>query len=772
MVQSTTQTTTTVITSVPPVQDAYLYGDDENHITGVRHVGPERKGDVRVPSAPGLALISLISQVLLRRSRLSRGWLNIPEISINAPRQLVLRGGEVILPSYPGIFKIKTPWSFDIPPLALSTSGMIQRQDYVYIVSMVVYVGVAHNPKYNVTFAYRPEDSADIKVDTKENEQRFGAFIGIVVSQEELTPEKLYANLTPTENSRRTITIKNKNSAGFLVGNLQFYALDDNWKDQGIYFAEPKLIDVIPVCQVKRIQNVTESGTGITIGRNGEEAFTRDFNIVPMWERLENLSPEAKLERRLLLELFAGVPGKGGSMGRAVLNLTSGPVGNNIGYPGVPASSPNNSVALVTGQRISVTNQACRQDTLSALVTAGNDGNGNAELLFTLSANVPIDTQFSSSVGAHRIFALDGTEISGFGTFRNLGGRGGALIWTGGLNAGQFLQPGQRAYFVPAIDFPPGSGSSIPFKRVNRVWLNANELDKRNIRTAYVDDIDAYAAPVNGELHFVVTGPERAALVHYLLKHISIQTDSRGVGRIPSTENGCFAFIEGVFNPDGSARLDKPIISGLTANATYRALIYKAPLLDETWQFQVSYPLYEGIGVADPGFLDGATIVSRAIAFAHTQGSGTSVFAGEASLQYSPIAMFLPIGSGDIKYYQLDAPIQWVNEGGVGDITFRQMPVVPGSGLALPISGQRLTWTPSTNVPPRSMAGTIKTKEGNTIGFRAPKLQGGLPYQVVYAFLAEKDGVQRVVVITRNTVGDEAIAADSNLSAGIDLFSL
>jgi hypothetical protein len=636
----------------------------------------------------------------------------------------------------------------------------------------VVHVGAVHNSKYIVTFAYRPEDSTDIKVDTKENEQRFGAFTAIVVAQEELTPEKLYANLTATEHTRRTITIANKTSAGFAVGNLQFYALDDNWKDKGVYFVEPKLIDVIPICQIKRVQNVTESGTGITVGRNGEEALTKDFNIVPMWERYEKFSPEAKLERRLLLELFAGVPGKGGSMSRAVLNLTSGPVGNNTGYPGVPASSPNNSVALATGQRISVTNQAYRQDTLSALVTAGNDGNGNAELMFTLSANVPIGTQFSSSAGAHRIFAMDGTEISGFGSFRNLGGKGGALIWTGGLNAGQFILPGQRAYFVPAIDFPPGSGSSIPFKRVDRAWLNANELDKRNIRTAYIDDIDAYATPVNGELHFVVTGPERAALLHYLLKHISVQTDNKGIAKIPDTENGCFAFIEGVFNPDGTTRLDKPIVSGLTANTTYRALIYKAPAMDEAWQFQVSYPLYEGVGIADPGFLDGATVSSRAIAFAHTQGSGTSVFAGEASLQYSPIAMFLPIGSGDIKYYQLDAPVQWVNEGGVGDITFRQMSIVPGSGLALPVPGQRLAWTPSTNVPPRSMRGALKTREGNTIGFRAPKLQGGAPYQIVFAFLAEKEGKQRIVVITRNTAGDETIAANSDSSAGIDLFRL
>lgn len=782
---STTSTTTTTTTRmVPLIQQAYLLEKDNE--TGVKHQGPRFKGDIRVPTADGLKLGELISQVIARRNRLEKGWIEAPLINVNPPRQLTLSPGKVILPCYPGIYSMKAAWAFEVPALAAG-GGMLKREDYVYVVSMVAHVGADIDPSLVVTFSFRLAESEELKIDQKENELRFRVFTGIVVSPIKLTPEVFYQALAQTQNivvqhvdslgsgsnvfyERNTLTIANKTAQGFALNNgLQFYALDENWKQGAVYAVEPKLIDLVSVCCVKRIQNVTENG--ITLGKNGEEPLTRDFNIIPALERYESLSPEAVLQRRLLLELFAGNPGKGGSYERAVVNLAAGPIGSNLdkGFPGIPASTPNGSVSLATGQRLSVSNQAFRQDLMGALITAGNDGAGNAELVYTLGSNVPTGTKFSTSSTAHRVFALNGTEISALGLFRNLGGSGGPLVWTAGQNARSFVTPGQGAFFVPAIEFPAGSGANLPFKQVTRIWLNAREIDKRNIRIAYIDDPDSYCLPDNGEQYIVTVGPERGALPHYILAHLILKTNAQGVLMVPNGM-GCFAFVQGVTLPNGSARVDLPIIKGLTPNADYKCLVYKPPLPSEAWQFELLYPAYEGIGNQEPSWLDGATVISLPCAFAHTQGSGTSVFKGEGGLCYSPIATYLPIGSDEIQYFQLDAPIQWVGEGNVGDITFRSMPIIPGAKLSLPIPGQKLTWQPTSNtIPPRSMQGTLSVGS-NPVGFRTPKLSNAASYQAVFAFLVQKNGVKRMFVLTQNTTGDEDVSASSDAGVGMDLF--
>jgi len=782
---TSTTTTTTVTTTVPLVQQAYLLEKDNE--TGVKHQGPRFKGEIRVPSAQGLALISLIAQVNARRSRLERGWVKPPSVSVNAPRQIVFGQGSCILPSYPGVYKIEKPWAFDLPALE-SAGGMIRRSDYVYIVSLVAHVGADIDPGLVVTFAYRPNESEDIKVDQKENELRYRVFTGIVVSSSELTPDMFYNSLIPLENvvgqpvvvngqtmnvqmyERNTLTIQNKTSKGFSVGNFRFYALDDNWKEGATYAVEPKLIDLVSAVRVKRVQNVADNG--IVVGQGGEEALTQEFNVIPYWERHETLSSEAVLHRRLITELFAGKPGKGGSYERAVINLASGPVGINPGKPGIPASTPNGSVSLATGQRISVSNQACRQDSLGAMVTAGNDGSGNPELVFTLASNLPQGTKFSALASSHKVYALDSTEISSLGTFRNLGGSGGPIIWVGNQNARNYVNPGQKAYFLPAIDFPSGSGSSIPFTSVTRIWLNGTPIDPRNVRVSYLNDPQAYELPANGEQYIVTVGPERSAIPHYILRHVVIRTTDKGILITPEGM-GALAFVENVTYSNKVARLDRPLVSGLKPNTDYRCLVYKPPLPGEAWQFELLYPSYEGVGQSDPDFLNGATVASLPCAFAHTQGSGSSVFKGEGELMHSPIATRLPIGSDPIQHFQLDAPIQWQGEGNVGDITFRQMPIIPGAGLSLPIPGQQLVWQRTANsIPVRSLQGILKTQSGYPIGFRTPKIATDQPYQAVFAFLVEKNGIKRLVCITQNTPGDENVSVSSDTGAGIDLFEV
>jgi hypothetical protein len=699
-----------------------------------------------------------------------KGWTEEPKINVESPRRIKIEKGRVALPSYFNIYELKQAWEIDVPALNAPPGALIKRTDNLYIVSLVAQVTAKHDSSLAVTFAFRKENTTDIVVDTKENERRFRSFVAIILSAEELTPESFYKKLPVVTNeqqqSQQVVVITNKTSTGQAVGDMQLWAFDGNWVNDVPYVIEPALIDLVKVCQINRSQNITENG--ITVGKDGEEPFTQSYTIKPACDRARtSLSQEAIAYRRMM-QLFTGVPGTGGGYQKFVLNLAAGPVGNNPGFPGIATSSPNGSAALANGQRISFSNQACRQDCLGLFLTAGNDGTGNAEVVFPLASGVPDGTYFGS-VG-HRIFAVNGTEISGFGSFRGLG-QSGALIWTAGANARNFVLPGQKVWFVPVIEFPGGSGSNVPFAVVERVWLNTVELTRANIRAAAFQDLDSYETPSNGELYFVVTGSERAALVHYILQNVKVQASDKGVVSAPLDKGiGCFAFIKGVKNSDGTARLDKPVVGGLQPNETYDALVYKAPASGENWQFQVRSPIYEGTG--ESNFLDGSTVVSLPLAFAHTQGSGTSVFVGEASCQFSPIAMFLPIGSSGIAYYQLDAPIQWGGEGYAGDTTFRLLGLIPGSGLALPSPGTKLKWEQSSIAPPRSIRGKLTTELGDPIGFRAPQLQSGLPYQALMGFLVQKGSAVRLVVITHNSVGNKSVAADTDLGTGIDLFRI
>jgi hypothetical protein len=763
---TTTTTTTTTTYAVPPNQVGYLPQPNDG---GVLFQGPLNRGDRRVPSAQGLTLNSLLQLINLCKvwRQNGQGWVEEPKIEVAAPRRVRIASGKVTLPSYFGAYRIDKPWEVDIP--VISGEGLIKRTDTLYMVSMVCRVTAAHDQRLNVTFAAKKENTADIVVDTKENERRFRSFAGVVLSSSELTAEALFAALPKVkdeyEQTQTAMIVANKTSAGFPVGNNHFWALDSNWVTTEPYIVEPQLIDLVPICGIKRVQNITNNG--ITTGLNGEEPFT-DAVLVPKYQRFSStLSPEAVAIERLM-QIFSGTPGVGGGWERAILNLTSGPVGNNPGFPGMATASPNNSAAIANGQRLGFSNQRFRQDCLGGLVVAGNDGSGNAELIFSLSSNMPEGTVFSSNATRHKIYAMDGTEIGALGTFRNLG-KAGALIWTAGPNAKVFVQPTQRAWMVPNIVLPAGSGSNIPFTKVDRVWLGATEISPANIRTAYINDLAGYEAPANGENYIVVTGPERSAVCHYILEKVQVLSSEKGVVAVPQGKSGIFAYIEGVTNPDGTTRLDKPVVSQLNNRVTYNALIYKPPLPNEAWQFQVRYPAYEGLGNTKSGELDGATVVSLPVGFATTQGSGTSVFNSEGSIQYSPVAGYLPIGSSDISYYQLDAPIQWIGEGFMGDTTFRSMMIVPGSGLSLPYPGMKLSWQATQAVPPRSLQGVLSAS-GKTIGFRAPLLQSGLPYQVIVAVIVEKAKKRYLLILTKNTTGNETVAADSATGTGMDLF--
>lgn len=735
--------------------------DRVSHDVGVKPIPPLDVDDPRVPMAEETSLQAEIAFGLFQSTQKGHeSWIEVPGLAIAPPRTINLTGGVAKTSSYPGEVALPDQ-AIELPILGGSATAIVKEKQYLYFVTVVAEVGAEHDTLLGqVTFQYRDLATDQIESISKENARRYRSFWMFVLSKTELTAESL-ENTIPLDNisNQRRLAIANKDNTGFDLSTLKIYALDPNWATSKTYTIIPQSITILDFLTLRRYQNYQERG--YTWGYNGEDELTLDANVAVVGS-LPKQDIGSALLQRMTRELFAGVPGVDSTYGKTIQNLTAGPVGGNPGNAGEAASSPNGSVALANGQRISFSNQGYISKLAAQRIQATNDGNGNALVIFTLNSP-PSGTRFSENATDHKIYALNGTEISSLGKFQNLGGVG-ALTWIGGANAASYLLPGQNCVFAPGIAYPAGSGFNVPFVAAHKVWVAGVEIDPANIRSAE-NDIDEYEAPANSEDYLVVMGRERAAL-HYVYKKISITTDVNGVIVIPAGTSGSIAFIEGV---DG--RIDKPIHTGLAPNTAYNCLLYYPPKSTESWQFLLKYPFYEGASSEDALWLNGAQVVSEPQFWIHTQGGGNGVFQGSRHLQYSPIAMFLPQATGEVAAYDFRYPVQLSGETYNGPVTLRSLPVISGSGLTMPIPGQKLSAVLANNLQARSLRIRLSTG-GDVLGFRSPILNNRAAFQSVLAFVVRKGKDHRVCVLTRNGRGGESIAADSDSGTGIDIFKL
>lgn len=591
-------------------------------------------------------------------------------------------------------------------------------------------------------------------------------------AQPDVLTKTALINALPLQNGDRRLIVSDVSSAGFSSGTLQIYALDPNWVASRVYTIHPDYIDIAPVCKVRRLQNYLDRG--YTWGANGEEPLTVDYSLPPLAVPASDVLGLQATSRQRLQNLFAGKLGSGSAYARTVQNLTSGSVAGNPGVPGEAAGALDGSVCLANDQRVSFTNQSMIQRYAAQVVTAGNDGTGRAVVAVSLNSNAPVGTRFSDSAADHKIYASNGLEQSGFGSFTSLGSNA-ALTWIAASGSAA-ITPGSTVYVVPGVINPSGAGLSVPFTAVEKVWRDTAQLASANVLLGG-NDLSAYADPANGESYIVVMGRERIAL-HYIYKKVVVTSDVNGVIAIPSNERGVFAFVQGVSNtvePLKGNRLNRPVWAGLTPSTNYNALVYYPPRSLESWQFQLSYPEYQGTGLLEPTWLTGARIISTPLLSIHTQGGGGSVFQGAEPLRFSPIAQYLPAVSGGIPAHRLFAACQLVGEASPGDgATFRELPsslLLPAAGLALPSVGQTLSLVAATVNQPRSLkAGLVA--DGQPMGFRPPTLTNAVEYQAVVAFVAEKAGDRRLVVLTRNTTGAENVAFNSDSGVAIDTFRI
>lgn len=726
------------------------------HDLGIKPIPPRDRNDPRVPTAEEFSLQSEIIVALFKESGRSL-WESLPTLTVAPPRTLSCSGGIAHLKGYP--VKVELPNASMTLPTLTSSTAIVKETQYLYLFSFAAVVGKDQDAVLGqMEFSYRDIPTDSIVTVQKENTRRYRAFWAFVLSRTPLDKDGLL-DITPlNSDGNRYFTVSDKTPTGYSVGTYHVWSLDPNLAENQPYQVLPDSFDLLPLYEIKRYQNYSERG--YTYGYNGEKPIEEDINI-SVSAPISQESLDSHVWRRVVREVFAGIPGRGSSYGRTVQNLASGPVGGNPGFAGEAASSPNGSVAIANGQRISFTNQEVISRYAARTIQATNDGNGNALVIYTLNSP-PSGTYFSENAANHQVFASDGTDITSLGRFQNLGGVG-ALNWIGGPNAASYLLPGQTCLFCPGIKYPSGSGFSIPFSTTEKVWSNGVELSQANIRLA-MDDLAAYEMPANSEQFIVILGRERGAL-YYIYRHVSLTTNTNGTLVIPSTATGKIAFIQGV-----SGRIDKPIVPNLSPNTTYNCLLYYAPISGESWQFQFKYPLYEGASVNEAGWLNGAEVISKPQFFIHTQGGGQSVFRGDALLQFSPIAMHLPQG-GSPRAYEFNAPTQLMGEAYPGPISFREMPLVSGAGLTLPAPGQILTTTTATTLQSRGLQIKLSVS-GTPIGFRTPLLNNRAAFQSVLTFAVRKGADRRICVIVRNGRGAENVAADADMGVGIDIFKL
>lgn len=740
----------------------------KNNDWNVRNVAPKNDQDYRVPMAEEFALNGEISTSVVLASRKDEGWVKRPVFTVTQPRTLVITSA-VVRAAALSNYEAEVAGTITVPALP-STGSLVKQEDWVSLVAFSAEVGAAQDPTLGqVSFNYREETNAGeivIKSATKENSRRIRSFWVWVISPNSLTKADFYAALPLNSAGQPTLTISDKSAAGFSLGTIRAFAGDDtNLALNAAYPVFEDLISIVPAFKIRRWQNF--DSTGYTWGANGESPLSEAMILLAGKDLLASGIPE-RIDRRIY-EILAGLPGANAGWSKAVLNLLAGSVASNTGNAGIPAASPNGSFCLANDQRVSYLNQAIVSTlACTTIENASNDGNGNALLTFALNTNAPSGTYFSSDRNHHRIFNANGTDITALGRFQNLG-QGGSLIWVSeGSSSG--ISPGEKAIFQPGIVFPAGSGFSIPFDSCDKAWLGSIPLDNANIRYGHLnnnqigEDIDEYEDPTNGEF-FVVFSKERAGIL-YIYKRISVVANGSGILTVPALEKGVFAFVQGV-----AGRVDAPIVSGIPAGTTRKALIYYPPRSTENWQFRFNFCEYQKSAVL-PAQLDGAEIISIPRTFIHTQGGGNSAYFGESRLKYTPISMHLPESGFAIPTYSINTPVALSGESLPTPVAFREIDYTPANAGSVVTIGKKIYFNSAEGGFSRSLTGAIVDAGGEPFGCSLPILSNGLAYEGVLIFAVRLTSGKTCLVISTKTSAGGNLVSSTVLGSAIDIFDL
>lgn len=731
-------------------------------------VPPQSDTDARVPTAEELAASARLTTQSLWRSRemvRPSGVLNRPNFTASGKNITIPGGLQVWAAKHPAIATLSNSHTLSLPLLP-DTVASVSRYDRIYLACFCAEVDDDIDPAIRMQFTWRDQSDALQSV-TKENTRRLRSFWAFVWAPGPTTVQSVLAALNTANGP--ALTVETQSVAGFSLGSgLRIWPQDTNLAQGKTYRLLEESLELIELLRVWRVQNTNQQG--YFWGRTGEGSFDAAFHLQPSYRYVgadwQNWPGRARdtLWRLMTGRTVLDTP----TLDRSVQNLLNGQVGTNLNAPGVATASPNGSTALANEQRIAFTNAAIASTLFCLPQPAGDDGSGNATATVNFAGNSPSGSAFSSS--GHKIYGPTGADISAEGAFSGGGGTG-ALSWV--ASGGASVVPGDTVYLVPSISYPSGSGFPVAGD-IESVYLGSTALASTNVRDVATNPLTSYVNPSGGGNYLVMMDKGRAALA-YILRKYTVTADGSGRVAIPGAARGLIAWISGPSAP--TEHQGVPVVSGLTAGASYDILVYHAPPGSEQWQFQFRAARYAGTG--ELGWLDGARVAGAPIAIAHSQGGGNPASNSAGDIQHHPVAFRLPsnTASGAVRSHQLAAKLQFSGEADPGDLTFREIfPPYGQSGLAQLQTGQTISTTVAAEAQGQGIA--IRLAAGGIpLGTAKIKLAENHRYQLVVAVPVEKAGEVRLLVTTVNG-GDpgqqNAIAYDSDAPhwAGIDTFKL
>lgn len=709
--------------------------------------GQQSDTETRVPTAEELAATEDTLRGHLANTRRLRpdGLLNRPTFGA-VGRQILIPELRLWTADHPAL-AVVPPHSVTVPALP---AGVVNRFDHISLVVFTVEVTAVQDPAVQLTFQWR--NGRVLESVTRENTARLRDVYGFWVSQG--PPEAIAAELG------NQLTV---NKSGMSYGLSRFFPLDSMLVDGATYRIGQAT--TVPLVRAWRIQG--QQVLGYWWGETQERALDAAIHLSPTYTFVgegANSWGDRTLEtihRIMRGDLVQMAP----AGGRGVYNLINGQVGSNADSPGVVTQSPNGSTMLANGQRVTFSNRLTGQTVYAVPLETVDDGDGRSQVTVNFAGNSPSGSAFS--VSGHRVTGPDGADLSAAGTFEG-GGSTGALTWT--ATAPGTPEIGVVVYLLPSLTYPAGSGFPVS-GAVEAVYLNGAALQGANVVEA---DLTGYVAPGGGDNYLAVMQRSNGAL-RWLYRKYTANTDSEGVLRMPAMARGAIAWVNGL-----PGRQDKAVVTGLSANATYDFLCYYPPTAEDQWQVQLRFAPYAG--TKDLAYLNGATVATEAIAFAHTLGGGTTfnppsrpLATGELADRWITGQLPRNLGGEAVRDYSLDGAI---NLGGLYSraAPFQRIPPLSaGAGLVGLRPGQVLTAQATVDAYPESLGVTLSVG-GVPVGvFKPPLLVNQVSYQLVVACGVEKGGDRRVLVMTFNggtpTVGNDLAASTATPSlAGIDVF--
>lgn len=723
---------------------AYDYNSDD---LGVLYIPPNSPTDIRVPTAEEMTLNTLLSVAQTNKEKYI--WTKQPIISGELKNNLFI--SLEFNSEYSNKQYILDNFNLALPPILITQTNIVLD---LYLVSMLVEIGAVQDEVLGqVSFQYDTPDGV-VTTPSKENTRRLRERFLLLIKNATTDLSLFLSAMTIEDDGSYFFDLTGDATlpSGFVFGsgfrlwdcfgqlNSSSYRLP--LKQFGFRY--------YPIASFN-LYNQDYSANGYTY--QGEDVNKFD----PLTDLKHKVKSVVNNPKEIAQSILTGKPTLGNAYLRKIGNLSTGSAPGGYTHQGIAWNRMGN------GQKVSFTNESRQNNYYFALSTAISS---DQAIYLSVNNLTPQESYFSLEATDHKIYNQLGQEISGTGRFIGLGSNN-TLIWYSGSRSN--IGVGDALYFVPSLQWESGLGIPEPVEAIRNVYLNNEKIDNNNIRIGYENDLISYEDPLGVIPYFVVWGKERSA-IHYILKKIAISTDSEGLLKLPSTESGIIAFIEGI-----TGRIDKPIVRDLAPNTIYNLLIYYPPKPTELWQFEYYTLPYQGLGKNYLDQIKAKEIIidSDPFLFVHGNGGGNGVFKGDALFRFVPCSLFLP-KHPSTSSFEISGPILYEDESSTKQLSnFRELYTLTSLTTATPRKGQKISFVPhdNDNLYPFSLNGKLIDLESNIpLGFLTPEHTLDFFYQYCLFFLVKIDNLRFLFSATFITNKETEIELDTSTNTAFDFF--